>query len=79
MHKVEFCACSFLHALLYIVRELEATLEVWLNKDLCIMLSAIVYVRHSRKIMPASSIYRQMYAVLVFWGFYKMLKRKRIN
>lgn len=68
-----------LHALLYSVGELEATLEVQLNKNPCIMLSAFVCVKHSRKIMPTNSIYRQMYAVLVFWGFCNMLKRKRIN
>lgn len=61
MHKVAFHALSFLHALLYSVRELEScSLEVQLNKDLCIMLSAFACVKHNRKIMPASSIYRQM-------------------
>lgn len=58
MHKVVFCTHSFLHALLYSVRELEATLEVQLNKDMCIMLSAFACMKHSRKILPASPIYK---------------------
>lgn len=69
MHKVGFRTLSFLHALLYSVRELAGTLEVQLNEELCIMLSAFACVKHSRKIMPANSIYRQMYAVLVFLVF----------